>query len=405
MQVEIGDFLKRIRRPVEISADKDYRLVTVKLHHQGVVLRGVKKGSSIKSKMFKVVTGDFILSGIDARNGAFGIVPEELNGAVVTNDFWYFDVDESIIDRKLFLELTQTAWFDDICRKGSDGTTQRIRLQKDKFFNQEIRLPEKSKHEQLLNRILTVKQNTNSLSSEINRQQEYLSELRQCLLQDAIQGKLTEQWRRDNPNVESASELLHRIKRERESWLQLKSLEGYSEAKVIKRKFKKLEDNYIEILTILAGAKYVTDETYAYWSRRCPPLPGDILYTREAPVGETAIIPEGIRLCMGQRMMLLRPFHDLADNRFILYALMSPDFLNRLEDAQKGAMVKHLRVGDVENALIALPPLEEQKEIVAQVEILFEYCDELEKQILKSGRESEQLMQSILKEAFELGGK
>jgi len=256
MQVEIGDFLKRIRRPVEISADKDYRLVTVKLHHQGVVLRGVKKGSSIKSKMFKVVTGDFILSGIDARNGAFGIVPEELNGAVVTNDFWYFDVDESIIDRKLFLELTQTAWFDDICRKGSDGTTQRIRLQKDKFFNQEIRLPEKSKHEQLLNRILTVKQNTNSLSSEINRQQEYLSELRQCLLQDAIQGKLTEQWRRDNPNVESASELLHRIKRERESWLQLKSLEGYSEAKVIKRKFKKLEDNYPEIPTIEVPSKW-----------------------------------------------------------------------------------------------------------------------------------------------------
>ena len=125
--VQIGDFLQRIRRPVDISADQDYRLVTVKLHHKGVVLRQSKSGRDIRAtKMYEVHAGDFILSGIDARNGAFGIVPKELHGAVVTNDFWYFKVDESIIDKRLFLELIQTTWFDDICRKGSDGTTQRI---------------------------------------------------------------------------------------------------------------------------------------------------------------------------------------------------------------------------------------------------------------------------------------
>ncbi|MBN4060712.1 restriction endonuclease subunit S, partial [bacterium AH-315-I20] len=140
--VLIGDFLHRIKRPVELIPSDQYKLVTIKLKHNGVVLRHEKLGSEIKSKMFEVKEGDFILSGIDARNGAFGIVPKDLDGAIVTNDFWYFDIDESIVDKHFFLELTTTLWFDEICRKGSDGTTQRIRLQKNKFFDQEIFLPE-----------------------------------------------------------------------------------------------------------------------------------------------------------------------------------------------------------------------------------------------------------------------
>lgn len=126
----IGDFLLRIRRPINLIASKKYKLVTIKMNHKGVVLREEKLASNIKSKMYKVNEGDFILSGIDARNGAFGIVPKELDGAIVTNDFWYFDIDEDVVDKHFFLELTTTQWFDEICRKGSDGTTQRIRLQK-----------------------------------------------------------------------------------------------------------------------------------------------------------------------------------------------------------------------------------------------------------------------------------
>ena len=121
----IGDFLKRIKRPIQLIDDQEYKLVTIKMNHNGVVLREHKKGALIKSKMYEVKKGDFILSGIDARNGAFGIVPPELDGAIVTNDFWYFKIDENIISKRLFLELTATTWFDEICTRGSDGTTQR----------------------------------------------------------------------------------------------------------------------------------------------------------------------------------------------------------------------------------------------------------------------------------------
>ena len=93
----IGEILKRIKRPIDLESNQEYDLVTIKMNHKGVVLRGQKKGFDIKSKMFEVKEGDFILSGIDARNGAFGIVTKELEGAIVTNDFWYYEINEKII--------------------------------------------------------------------------------------------------------------------------------------------------------------------------------------------------------------------------------------------------------------------------------------------------------------------
>jgi len=146
----------------------------------------------------------------------------------------------------------------------------------------------------------------------------------------------------------------------------------------------------------LVHLKYVNKNTYDYWSRRCPPLPGDILLTREAPVGEAAVIPEGDLVCMGQRMMLMRPFHDLMLKEYLLIALLSPDFLYRLESAQKGATVKHLRVGDVEQAMIAVPPLQEQKRIVEIVNELMALCDELESKLSIGQSDCSRLVEAVV---------
>ena len=216
----IKDILKRVKRPITLNRDQDYKLVTVRCNHKGVCLREIKKGCEIKSNMYEVKSGDFILSGIDARNGAFGIIPAELDGAVVTNDFWIVEVDEQKIDKYFFLELTATNWFDEICKKGSDGTTHRMRLQKEKFFNQIIHLPN-SKETQLLllNKINFSKETHQKIQLEIAIQKETVSQLKQTILQNAIQGKLTAEWRKEHPAEEPASELLKRIKLEKQQMI------------------------------------------------------------------------------------------------------------------------------------------------------------------------------------------
>ncbi|MCI0509213.1 type I restriction enzyme S subunit [Chromohalobacter marismortui] len=125
----------------------------------------------------------------------------------------------------------------------------------------------------------------------------------------------------------------------------------------------------------LSNTKRVSEETYAYWARRMPPKSGDIFFSREAPMGEAAIVPEGEKVCLGQRMMLIRLFPSLFNNRFLLYVILSPSFQEQMLGTAVGMAVKHLRVGGVEGLMVPVPPKPEQDQIVEAVDYLFEICD------------------------------
>jgi type I restriction enzyme, S subunit len=131
----------------------------------------------------------------------------------------------------------------------------------------------------------------------------------------------------------------------------------------------------------LEDLRYVTQETYEFWSRRCPPEPGDIMFTREAPMGEAAIIPSGAKYCLGQRTMLIRPMHDFIAKEYLLLTLTEPHLLERAAPAAIGSTVKHLRVRDVEQLTIPIPPLAEQRRIVARVDQLRHLCAELRQRL------------------------
>lgn len=125
----------------------------------------------------------------------------------------------------------------------------------------------------------------------------------------------------------------------------------------------------------LSKTRKISEETYAYWARRMHPKAGDIFFTREAPMGEAAIVPEGERVCLGQRTMLIRLFPELFSNRYLLYVIQSPSFQSRMTEAAIGMTVKHLRVGGVEDLAIPVPPRAEQDQIVRIVDRMFELCD------------------------------
>jgi type I restriction enzyme S subunit len=101
-------------------------------------------------------------------------------------------------------------------------------------------------------------------------------------------------------------------------------------------------------------------------------------------MGEAAIIPENMICCLGQRTMLIRPMQKFVYNKYLLIALTEPALLERASSSAIGSTVKHLRVGDVEELNIPLPPLAEQRRIVAKIDQLMARCDELEK--LRSDR-------------------
>ena len=139
--VKLSELLTLSREPVEISPLKVYRQITVRLHHKGIVLRGEVSGQTIKSNQYLAKQGQFILSRIDARNGAMGIVPKELEGGIVTNDFLTYDIDAARLHQKYLDYLTRTNAFVSGCKRASEGTTNRVRLKPELFMEIEIPLP------------------------------------------------------------------------------------------------------------------------------------------------------------------------------------------------------------------------------------------------------------------------
>jgi type I restriction enzyme, S subunit len=154
-QAKIGDFLIKCRNIVNIEDDKEYNRVTVKIKNNGVILRDTEKGVNIGTKkQYRANAGQFIISKIDARNGAFGIIPSELDNAIVTNDFPLFDVNTKKINPQFLLLITTTKVFIKFAQSCSSGTTNRQRMDIDMFLNQKIPLPELEEQDKIVNNYL-----------------------------------------------------------------------------------------------------------------------------------------------------------------------------------------------------------------------------------------------------------
>lgn len=139
---KIGSFLTRSKDLVTLQDEIAYKRVSVSTIGKGISVRDTKLGKDIGTKkQYLVKKGQFLLSKIDARNGAFGVVPEEADGAIITGNFWTFDVDYNTIDPQYLTLVTQTKQFVGFAEKCSNGTTNRHYLQEDAFLQQAIPLP------------------------------------------------------------------------------------------------------------------------------------------------------------------------------------------------------------------------------------------------------------------------
>jgi len=138
----IKNFATKYIDKVQLDDNTAYKRIRIKAYGKGVELRDIEYGEEIKTKQqFSVKTGQFIFSKIDARNGAFGIVPDELDKAIITNSFSVYYVNNTIANIKYLYLVTKTNYFQELCEKVSSGTTGRRNISDEHFINFQIPLP------------------------------------------------------------------------------------------------------------------------------------------------------------------------------------------------------------------------------------------------------------------------
>ena len=119
-----------------------------------------------------------------------------------------------------------------------------------------------------------------------------------------------------------------------------------------------IKNGYID----LQNANKVSKETYREWTKRMEPRPGDLILSREAPVGEVGIIPEGVKVCLGQRTVLIRADPEKVVPHYLLYLLLTREMKHEMTCRAEGSVVPHLNMSDIRALNIpTLPPLDEQR--------------------------------------------
>ena len=109
----------------------------------------------------------------------------------------------------------------------------------------------------------------------------------------------------------------------------------------------------------------VSEAVYNQRIERAVPQAGDLILAREAPVGNVALIMSGQKVCLGQRVVLIRPDKEKADPAYLTYYLLSEEVQHRLKNNANGAVVAHLNMNEIRNLVIELPEISIQKRIAS----------------------------------------
>lgn len=93
----------------------------------------------------------------------------------------------------------------------------------------------------------------------------------------------------------------------------------------------------------LAESDHVSEEEFVRWTKRVTPQEGDLLFSYETRLGDAALMPAGVRACLGRRMALFRPDRAAVDPRFLLYMYLAPEFQATIErNTVQGATVDRI---------------------------------------------------------------
>jgi restriction endonuclease S subunit len=122
--------------------------------------------------------------------------------------------------------------------------------------------------------------------------------------------------------------------------------------------------NAVKDAQLINSELYKTSgSAFKEWTSRAVPQEGDVMFTREAPAGESCCVPENINVCLGQRMVLLRTKKEIMESRFLNYFLNSYVGQNNIYRLSLGTTVSRINMEDIRKLLIPVPSSDEQKTI------------------------------------------
>ncbi|WP_323936844.1 restriction endonuclease subunit S [Aeromonas caviae] len=147
---------------------------------------------------------------------------------------------------------------------------------------------------------------------------------------------------------------------------------------------------------VMDDMKYTTQAGYNEWTQRSVPEYGDVLFTREAPAGESCLVPTGKKVCMGQRMVMLRPNKKKVDPVYLSLILATEKCKSNISRLSIGSTVSRINIADIKKLRVATPPLPEQRKIAQILSTWDKAISTTEQLLANSQQQKKALMQQLL---------
>jgi type I restriction enzyme S subunit len=354
-----GAILSQHETPIFVNLPENEKFVTLKLYGQGAIQRSIGKGKTPKPFTgYRVKHGQFIYSRIDARNGAFGIVPVELEGAVVSKDFPVFDIDETRIDPLYLLAYVKAPFLSREIQQLSFGATNRQRVKEDTFLNLALRLP--SLDEQ--RRIATILDKTDEL--RIKRRQS-------LALLDVLVQAIFEGVARSSSTKISIQEMI-------DSKLLLVHKDGNHGSNYPRNdEFVSSGVPFISAKNIDSTGFLDTTDVPRLGEARARSLrhgwlkTGDVLLSHNASVGKVAIYRGNFPSALvGTSLTVFRPDPEKVCPNFLASALRSGDFQAQLKENMAQTTRNQVPITAQRRLTVNIPSVRLQQAFAGQVSVI-----------------------------------
>ncbi|KGL61243.1 restriction endonuclease subunit S [Polaribacter sp. Hel1_33_49] len=395
-----------------------------------------------RTNMILVKNGDLLISGINAEKGGVSVFEFE-EDAIATIHYSSYTYDETKINIDYLKWFLKSNAFKQILIDQA-GSGIKSELKPKRFLPLEIYLPSLDEQVEILKNLNSINSEAVELGSLISDSETLLSKLRQSILQDAVQGKLTKEWREQNPTVEPVSELLKKIKAEKEQLIK---------EKIIRKEKILPQVNNEEIPfeipktwewtrwgNILANEKYsmkrgpfgsalrkgdfvkegvrvfeqynpINDDPH--WVRyyitkekheklkAFNTKAGDMLVSCSgATLGRITLLPKGVQEgIINQALLKIRVHTEVILNEYFVRLFRSSYIQDKIWKKAKGMAIPNMvGVNELKKIPIPLPPISEQLIILDKESEIINSLSELEIEVTSSKLNSKKLMQSVLSE-------
>lgn len=295
----------------------------------------------------------------------------------------------------------------DLIKRGEGGAQPNI--SKEKLVNYLMPLPPLAEQKRIvakLEQVLPLAEEYGAAQEQLDKLNKELPEvLKKSILQEAIQGKLVPQ----NPKDEPASVLLAKIRKEKESlvkqgklkkkdlncdsiaeedlpfelpsnweWCRLEDIVWHlSDGTHKTPKYTESGIPFVSVKNMSSGrlsfenTKFVSKEESDILNQRCNPEKGDLLLSKVGTTGIPVIVDVDFQFSLFVSLALIKFFPNLIDSSFFVYLIKSPLVQNQVREHTRGVGNKNWVLNDIAKTIIAIPPLAEQKRIVAKLEQFF----------------------------------